>query len=358
MIEVRIEKLRQLMSNNNMDAVLIVGDTNRNYLSGFTGNESFSIITQDKKFFITDSRFTEQAINQVKGYEILDYSKNGPFVDFLSNLIKKNNIKNLGFEEDIISFKTYKLYESKLDCNLIPMNGIVEKIRITKDENELKLIRKAAEIADMAFDHMLKFIKPGMTEREVGIELEFYMKKLGAKGLSFPSIVASGFRSSLPHGEATDKVISEGEFLTLDYGCIYKEYCSDMTRTIVISEPSEKMKEIYDVVLEAQQRALKSYRAKIPACDVDKVARDYISEKGYGNYFRHSLGHGVGREIHESPVVGYRNSTQLEEGMVVTDEPGIYIPDFGGVRIEDLLVINENGVEVLSKSPKHLICIK
>ncbi|AYD40604.1 aminopeptidase P family protein [Clostridium fermenticellae] len=358
MIEERIEKLKKLMLDNSMDAVLIFGDTNRNYLSGFTGNESFSLITQDKKFFITDSRFTEQAANQVIGYEILDYTNNGSFIKLLSDLVEKNNVKNLGFEEDVISYKTYEEYRNGLKCNLVPMNGIIEKIRTIKDNDELKLIRKAAEIADSAFDHIVKFIKPGMTEREIGIELEFYMKKLGAKGLSFPSIVASGVRSSLPHGEATDKVVSEGEFLTMDYGCIYKEYCSDMTRTVVIGKPSDKMVRVYDIVLEAQQRALNAYRANVPACDVDKVARDYISHMGYGKCFGHSLGHGVGRDIHESPVVSYRNSVKLEEGMVVTDEPGIYIPDFGGVRIEDLLVINENGVEVLSRSPKHLICIK
>ena len=358
MFKKRIIKLRESMNKKGIDAVLLVGDANRNYLSGFTGDESFSVITADKAFFITDSRFTEQAKQQVKDYEILEYSKNTTFGDFLADLLNKNNVNKLGFEEDVISFSTYSLYKSKVSCELVPMEGMVEEIRIIKDESELEVLRKAAEIGDKAFDHIIKFIKPGMTEIEIGLELEFFMKKLGATSLSFPSIVASGVRSSLPHGIATEKVVNNGEFLTLDYGCVYEGYCSDMTRTIVIGEPTEKMIEIYNIVLEAQERALKAFKPGVPAIDVDKVARDYITEKGYGSNFGHSLGHGVGRQIHEAPMVGYRNAKELQAGMVVTDEPGIYIPGFGGVRIEDLLLIKEDGIEIMSKSPKQLICIK
>ncbi|MEY7999442.1 M24 family metallopeptidase [Clostridium sp. Mt-5] len=357
MFKKRIAKLRKCMDKKNLDAVLLIGDPNRNYLSGFTGNESFSLITKDEAFFITDSRFTEQASDQVKDYEVLEYSKGISFVDFLSDLINKNNIKKLGFEENIVSYSQYVIYDSKLDCQLVPMEGMIEEIRIVKDKDELKLIEDAAAIADKAFGHMVKFIKAGMTEREIGLELEFQMKKLGASDLSFPSIVASGVRSSLPHGQATEKVINRGEFLTLDFGCIYKEYCSDMTRTVVIGEPSQKMLEIYNIVLEAEQLALKEYKPGVPAIDVDAIARNYIDKKGYGKNFGHSLGHGVGREIHEAPVIGYKNHRKLEAGMVVSDEPGIYIPGFGGVRIEDLLVVTEHGGKALSKSPKNLICI-
>lgn len=353
----RIEKLRKAMDGRNLDAVLLIGDPNRNYLSGFTGNESFSLITQERAFFITDSRFTEQASQQVKDYEVLEYNKGTTFVDFLSVLVKKNNVKKLGFEENIVSYSQYEILNDKLGCELVPMKGMVEEIRIVKDDHELELIGEAAAVADRAFKHMLEFIKAGMTEREVGLELEFYMKKLGASDLSFPSIVASGVRSSLPHGQATEKVINKGEFLTLDFGCVYREYCSDMTRTVVIGKPSEKMVEIYNIVLEAEQLALKAYKPGVPAIEVDAVARNYISKKGYGKNFGHSLGHGVGREIHEAPIIGYRNNRKLESGMVVSDEPGIYIPGFGGVRIEDLLVVTENGGKALSKSPKNLICV-
>ncbi|AND85217.1 M24 family metallopeptidase [Clostridium tyrobutyricum] len=357
MFKGRIEKLREAMNQKGLDGVLLLGDPNRNYLSGFTGNESYSLITKNQAFFITDSRFTQQAKQQVEDYEVLEYSKSGSFVDFLSDLVQETSIKRLGFEENIITYSIYKLYKSKVNCDFIPMHGIVEKIRIIKDDEELKLIKSAAEIADKAFAHMIDYIKPGMTEIQIGLELEFYMKKLGASDLSFPSIVASGVRSSLPHGEATNKVVNRGEFLTLDFGCIYREYCSDMTRTLVIGKPSDKMVEMYSIVLEAQKLALKEYKPGVPAMEVDAVARNYISNRGYGEYFGHSLGHGVGREIHESPVIGYRNKSKLVENMVVTDEPGIYIPDFGGLRIEDLLVVTKDGGKVLSKSPKEMICI-
>ncbi|UZQ50898.1 M24 family metallopeptidase [Clostridium kluyveri] len=357
MFKKRIEKLRKAMRKKDIDGVLLVGDVNRNYLSGFTGNESFSVITCDKAFFITDSRFTEQARQQVKDYEVVEYGRGVSLIDFLNDLLNKIDVKRIGFEENVLSYSQYTLYTNKLQCEFVPMDGIIEKLRTVKDEFEIESIQKAAEIADKAFEHIVKFTKCGMTEREIGLELEFYMKKLGAKELSFPSIVASGIRSSLPHGEATDKIINKGEFLTLDFGCIFNEYCSDMTRTVVIGEPTQKMLKIYNAVLEAQQLALKEYKPGTPAADVDSIARGYIEREGYGKYFGHGLGHGVGRQIHEAPTISFKNKDKLEVGMVVTDEPGIYIPDFGGVRIEDLLVVTEKGGKVLSKASKELICI-
>ena len=358
MYKERIIKLREKMSAKSIDAAFLISDHNRNYLSGFTGSESYSLITMSKAFFVTDSRLIEQAKQQIVGYEYVEYSKNKTLAEFVSELIKENDIKRLGFEENIVSFKDYNNYKEKFKCEFVPLDGIVEELRVIKDDDEINIMKKAANIADMAFDHMVKYIEPGMTEAEIGLELEMFMRKNGASALSFPSIVASGYRSSLPHGEATDKKVSEGEFLTLDYGCVYQGYCSDMTRTLVIGEPSEKMLEIYNVVLEAQKIALKSYKPGIPALEVDKIARDYISAKGYGDFFGHSLGHGVGREIHEAPIIGYGNTSILKTGMVVTDEPGIYLPGFGGVRIEDILVITDGGCEILSKSPKEMICIK
>lgn len=355
MFETRINKLRNIMRKNGMDGVLLVGDYNRNYLSGFTGDESFSVITLDKAIFITDSRFTQQAKEQVKDYEIRQYD--GRFPEFLSKLVDELEIKKLGFEEDIISFSIYSDYKNHVKAELIPMKGIVEEIRIIKDKEEIEKTQKAADIADKAFIHMLNFIKAGMTEREIGLELEFFMRKQGAKSLSFPSIVASGVRSCLPHGEPTNKVVNNGEFLTLDYGCVFEDYCSDMTRTIVIGKPSEKMIEVYNVVLESQLKALEGVKPGAKGVEVDKIARDYIKEKGYGQYFGHGLGHGVGRQIHEAPRLSPLSDTVLKEGMVVTDEPGIYIPNFGGVRIEDLVLVTEDGYKVFSHSKKDLICI-
>ncbi|MHC1721131.1 MAG: M24 family metallopeptidase [Clostridiaceae bacterium] len=353
----RIIKLREKMAAANIDAAFLAGDYNRNYLSGFTGSESYSLITMEKAFFITDSRYFEQAGQQVKDYELIVTEKNKTMAEFISDITVKCKVKNLGFEDDVLSYKCYSEYKSRLKCEFVPLKGIVEELRTIKDSSEIDTMKKAAAIADKAFSHIIEYIKPGMTEREIGLELEIHMKRNGATGLSFPSIVASGARSSLPHGEATDKRISEGEFLTMDFGCIYKEYCSDMTRTIVIGKPTEKMTEIYNIVLEAQQLAAEYFREGAVAVEVDSVARNYIEKHGYGEYFGHGLGHGVGRQIHEAPTVGFRNGRILKAGMVVTNEPGIYLPGFGGVRIEDILIITKEGSEVMSKSPKNLICI-
>lgn len=349
----RINKLRASMAKKSIDGVLLIGDPNRNYLSGFTGDESFSIITKDNAIYITDSRYTEQAKMQVKDYSIVQYK--GNIVGFLADLITELKIQNLGFEEDVVTFSQYSSFKEKFNCELTPLDGMVENIRVIKNEAEIASIKKAAEIADNAFEHMRKFIKVGMTELEIALELEFFMKKQGAKFLSFPSIVASGYRSSLPHGEPTNKVVQNGEFLTLDYGCVFEEYCSDMTRTFVIGQPDEKMLEVYNTVLEAQLLALEAIKPGVKASLIDKIARDYITKKGYGDYFGHGLGHGVGREIHEAPSVNSKSEIILSAGMVITDEPGIYLPNFGGVRIEDLVVVTENGCETLSKSNKQLI---
>ena len=351
----RIEKLREQMKDKNLDGALIIGNPNRNYLSGFKNDESFSLITLKEAFFITDSRYTEQAKKEVEDYEIVEYK--GKFPDFLADFLKGKSIGSLGFEEDVVTVSLYNELSNKLNIELVPLKGMVENLRIIKDTAEIESIRKAAAIADNAFLHMLKFIKEGMTEREIGLELEYTMKKLGAKDVSFTTIVASGKRSSLPHGAATDKKLEKGDFLTLDFGCIYEDYCSDMTRTVVIGEANEKMTEVYETVLTAQEMALKEIKAGVLARDIDKIARDFIESKGYGKYFGHGLGHGVGREIHEAPRLNPTTSAVLQEGMIVTDEPGIYIEDFGGVRIEDLILVTKDGKEVLSKSPKNLICI-
>lgn len=354
MIEKRLEKFLSKFESLGIDGAFVFKDENRNYLSGFTGDDSFLFITKEKSYFITDSRYTEQAQNEVVGFEVVEYKP--PIHDFVSSLVEKHNVKRLGVEEDKLSFSDYIIYKEKLNgVELVQLEQTIEKIRMIKDAEEIKLIETAASIADKAFEHILGFIKVGMTEIEVALELEFFMKKLGASALSFPTIVASGNRSSLPHGTASEKVINEGDFITLDFGCVYKGYCSDMTRTIVLGKANEKQKEIYNTVLEANEAALKAVKPGISCAALDKIARDIIVERGYGERFGHGLGHGVGREVHELPYVNARSKFDLEPGMVITDEPGIYIPGFGGVRIEELVLVTEDGYRVLSKSPKHLI---
>lgn len=352
----RVQALRQQMKEKNIGAVLLTSDVNRNYMTGFTGDESFTIITDNKALFITDSRYMEQAKQQVEGYEILEYKID--IVAFIADIINVEKIERLAFEDTYITYDNYKKYKENFKCELVPLEGIIENFRILKDELEIEKIRKAASIADKAFEHIQSFIKPGVSERDISIELEFFMKKQGASALSFPSIVASGVRSALPHGAATDKLLKEGEFLTLDFGCVYEEYCSDMTRTVVVGKPNDKMLDIYNTVLKAQEAALCAIKPEVSCFDVDKIARDIIKECGYGEYFGHGLGHGVGRIVHESPRLSPKSKEILKAGMIVTDEPGIYLPDFGGVRIEDLVLVTKDGYEVLSKSPKELICIE
>ncbi|KMT21336.1 M24 family metallopeptidase [Clostridium cylindrosporum] len=354
MIAKRLENFRKKLIESSIDAALISNDYNRNYLSGFTGDESYILITDSKAYFITDSRFTQQAREEVKDYEVLEYKHS--VESCIKDILIKNNIAILGIEEGYVTLKKYEGYrENFTNVEIVKLESLIENLRIIKDESEIELISKAANIADKAFEYILSFIKEGISELDVAIELELYMKKLGASSLSFPTIVASGERSSLPHGVATDKLIRNGDFVTLDFGCVYKGYCSDMTRTVVVGKATEEQKKIYNLVLKANEEALKCAKPGVKCSELDKVARDIIIKGGYGEKFGHGLGHGVGREIHESPRVSPKGTHTLEPGMVITDEPGIYIEGTGGVRIEDLLVITQDGCRVLSKSPKSLI---
>jgi Xaa-Pro aminopeptidase len=350
----RVDYLRLLMSEAKLDGVLAYSAENRRYLSGFTGSTGFTVIGRNIAWFITDFRYKEQAANQCENYEVVIQSNN--LIEMLAQAFNKDGIKRLGIEEDFMTVGFYKeIIKAFPGIELIPASGIFARLRIMKDESEIENIRKAANIADEAFKHMLEYIKPGLRETEVSLELEYFMKKKGASGTSFDSVVASGVRSSLPHGIASEKIIEKGEFLTLDFGCVYNGYCSDMTRTVFIGKATEKHRKIYDIVLKAQVEALKGIKPGVTGKSVDRIARDIITKEGYGEYFGHGLGHGVGLAVHEEPRLSILGETILEAGMIVTDEPGIYIPEFGGVRIEDLVLVTEKGAEALSKSPKELI---
>ncbi|NLN48429.1 MAG: aminopeptidase P family protein [Clostridiales bacterium] len=350
----RIERIRGIFNSLGADGIFIYSSANRRYLSGFTGSTGYVIISNEDMGFVTDFRYTNQAKDQCKGFEILE-NKN-PVEDFIADMIMKYNITKLAYEDSYMTVSFFNKLKDKLKgVEFIPLDKNEGNIRIIKDREELDCIEKAASIADKAFGHILGYIKPGMTENDVALEMEFFMRKNGASKLSFDSIVASGVRSSLPHGAPTDKIINSGDLLTLDYGCVYNGYCSDMTRTFVVGKASERQKEIYDVVLKAQTEALLHIKAGVLGKDVDRVARDIINDAGYGDFFGHGLGHGVGLMVHEEPRLSLLGETSLEVNMVVTDEPGIYIPDFGGVRIEDLVVVGEDGPIILSKSTKEFI---
>lgn len=351
----RVEKLRTEMEKEGLAALLVTSPYNLRYLTGFTGTTGLAVITLNKAFFITDFRYTEQAAKQCAGFEVV--KNTGPIFEEVAHLVEQENLPNLGFEETQITFSEYSYLEEIVDTALIPVSDMIETLREIKDEEEIATIRKACEISDAAFTHILTFIKPGMTEIQVANELDFHMRSLGASGVSFETIVASGLRSAMPHGVASDKVIESGDFVTLDFGCYYNGYVSDMTRTISVGEPSEKLKEIYQVVLEAQLKVIEAAKAGVTGVELDAVARDHIASKGYGEAFGHSTGHGIGLEIHERPNVSRVSEQAFVPGNVITDEPGIYLPGIGGVRIEDDLLITENGCEVLVHSPKELIIL-
>ncbi|WP_334071693.1 M24 family metallopeptidase [Paenibacillus sp. A14] len=352
----RVEGLRKVMEREQLEALWVTNAFNRRYLTGFTGSSGYVLVTRQKAFLLTDFRYMTQAAEQSPGFEIVQH---GPsVVDNLKELLSAEGIKELGFEETNMVFSTYRALEGDLQpCKLVPVGGLVEELRLYKDDDELELMKQAADLADRTYLHMLEVLKPGVTEWDMALELETFMRKQGAAGTSFDTIVASGERSALPHGVASSRVIQRNEFVTMDFGAYMNGYCSDITRTVFIGEPTAKHREIYDIVLEAQMHTLEFLRPGMTGREADALARDIITRYGYGDQFGHSTGHGLGMEVHEEPRVSKLSDTILRPGMVVTVEPGIYIPGFGGVRIEDDVVITENGAKRLTESTKEFMML-
>jgi Xaa-Pro aminopeptidase len=351
----KLEKLRSEFSAAGIDGLLITSPYNRRYIANFTGSAGAVLLSDNQAQFITDFRYIEQATKQCQGFEIVKHSGSIPVE--VAEQAKKLGIKKLGFEEEYLTFATFKTYEKAIDGELVPVSGLIEKLRLIKNDAEIKILKEAADIADAAFKHIIEFIRPGKTELEVSNELEFFMRKAGATSSSFDTIVASGLRSALPHGVATDKVIEKGDIVTLDYGAYYKGFVSDITRTVAVGEPDAKLKEIYNIVLESQYIGMEGIKPGMTGKEADALTRDYISEKGYGEYFGHSTGHGIGLEVHEGPALSSRSNVVLKPGMIVTCEPGIYVPGLGGVRIEDDTMITADGNEALTHSTKDLIIL-
>lgn len=351
----RVKNVQNKLADFGIDALLVTNMYNVRYLANFTGTTGLVVITKEKAYFVTDFRYTEQAAEQAKGFEIV--KNEGLIFEEVARIVKEDGINKIGFEEENITFSTYKTIDELIKCDLVPVTGLVEKLREVKSEEEIATIRKAVQIAEKAYDYILGFVKPGVTEIQVANELDFYMRKEGASGVSFDTIVASGVRSAMPHGVASEKVIEEGDMVTIDFGCYYQGYVSDMTRTFAVGDPGEQLKEIYEIVYQANKKVNEVAKAGITGAELDAVARDYITEHGYGDKFGHTTGHGIGLEVHEGPALSYRNENKLVVNNVVTNEPGIYIPGLGGVRIEDDLVIKENGNEILMTTPKELIIL-
>lgn len=353
---IRVAGLRKAMEDRGIEAVWITGDVNRRYLTGFTGSSGYVLVTRQKAFLLTDFRYMTQAAEQAAGFEVVEHGAS--VNESLKQLLAEEGIDRLGFEEDKVVFSQYRAYERDLKpVELVPVKELVEELRQFKDEDELKLMKEAADLADKTFLHMLEILKPGVSEWDMALELETFMRKNGASGPSFDTIIASGERSAMPHGVASEKILGRDEFVTMDFGALMNGYCSDITRTVFLGQPSAKHREIYDIVLEAQMHTLEFLRPGMTGREGDALARDIITKYGYGEQFGHSTGHGLGMEVHESPRVSKLGDTVLQPGMVVTVEPGIYIPGFGGVRIEDDVVITENGVKRLTESTKEFIIL-
>lgn len=350
---IKLQKLRRALAEKQLDALLIASPINRRYISGFTGTAGAVIISLDDARFITDFRYTEQAGSEAKGFKVVEH-KQGLELEIKQQL-NEMNVKRLGFEKDHTTYAQYEIYKQLFEAELLPVSGLVENIRIIKTSEELDIMKKAAKIADDAFTHIQSYIKPGVKEIDISNELEFFMRRAGAVSSSFDIIVASGYRSALPHGVASEKEIQSGELVTLDYGALYNGYCSDITRTVAVGEVSEELRNIYDIVLEANLRGVKEIKPGMTGKEADTITRNYITEKNYGEYFGHSTGHGLGMEVHEAPVLSQRSDQKLEPGMVVTVEPGIYVAGIGGCRIEDDIVITETGNERLTESTKEFI---
>lgn len=357
-MKVRLEKLRTILATKGADACIISGRPNTIYLSGFTGTTSFLLVGLNHAWLIVDFRYTIQARAQVSDdIEVVEIKES--FYSTIDGILKQNSLKIIGFEGKTLTYEEHEKFKDKLiNANsFINMEGTVDQIRMKKDSYEVEQLQQAALLGDKVFDHIISFIKPGMKETEVSTELEYTMKKLGAKGPSFESIVAAGHRSAMCHGTATDNIIKQGDAVVLDFGVIFHNYCSDMTRTIFIGEPNDELKKIYNIVLEAQKTALEGIVAGMSGNKADKLARDIISKAGYGDTFGHSLGHGIGIEIHEDPRLSTKSLDVLENGMVFSVEPGVYVEGLGGVRIEDMVILEGGKLRNFTTSPKHMIIV-
>ena len=347
------------LETHGVDGLIVTSEPNVRYLSGFTGSESFLFLSRTARVFITDSRYIEQAEDECAGFDVVRYRHPYPeFETVLAGLAAKHGVCSLGFEKNSIMFSLYhRLANSGLEAQLVPTAGIVEALRYVKDDCEIQLIAKAARIADEAFHHILEIVEGGIEEKDIEIELDYFMKKAGAAAAGFPTIVASGPRSSLPHAVPSRRKIEYGDFVTMDFGAMYGGYRSDMTRTIVMGRANDTQREIYETVKRAQAEGCSQIRAGVAGTEPDRAARDVIKGAGFGDFFGHGVGHGLGLEIHEEPFMSPKCERTLSAGSVVTVEPGIYLPRWGGVRIEDTVVVKEDGCEVLTLSPKELIAL-
>lgn len=344
----RLARLFASFSKYDIDALLVSSWPNVSYLSGFKGTESWLFVSSKGNYFITDSRYSEQAESEAPGFKLILRDKK-PLTQVVEDLASLHQFKKIGFEEAIVTHLFYQALHKRLGKRLIGTQGLVEKLRLIKDSDEVKLIQKAADFAVKGFHYIKKAVRPGMTEREAQAKLEYFTKSIGSERPAFDLILAAGPRASMPHCQSNSTKIKNNNLLLVDMGCVYEGYHSDLTRPVFLGKMSALHRKIYDIVWKAQRLGIEKARPGVKAAEVDTACRNYIKEMGYGNHFGHSTGHGVGLEVHEDPGVSSRSETILKPGMVITVEPGIYLPGKFGVRIEDMVLITEAGNRVITK---------
>ena len=352
----RVKKVQKKFEGLKLDGFLVTHLPNVSYLSGFSGSNGLCIITRDRKIFLTDFRYREQSHQQVKGMEI-GIAKDSLFEELSRGKLFRG-LRRVGIEGNYLPYSEYKRLKKVFPgVTFVPTADVVESISAVKDEGEIESIKKAASISDKVFQKVLEIVRPDIRELEISAEISFYHKSYGAEKDAFETIVASGPRGALPHGIASDRKIRKGDFVTLDFGCVYHGYCCDITRTVAVGKPAKKLREIYSIVHDTQMRAIEAAKSGMLAKDLDAVARNSIARSGYGKYFGHSLGHGIGLQVHEPPRISWLSSYELQAGNVITIEPGIYLPGIGGVRIEDDIVVTNGTCTVLNKAPKELLVL-
>ncbi|MBS6349783.1 MAG: aminopeptidase P family protein [Oscillospiraceae bacterium] len=353
-----LSQIADKLSQYDLDAMLIVSEPGERYAVGFQG-EGYVLVTQEGSQYSTDGRYIEAAQKQVTGAEVVLTSRERSHLALARDFLAARGLKRVGFESAAVSVAQHRRWQESFlkGCELIPAQELLDGLRASKDEEEIAAMLQAQKITDAAFGEILNYIRPGLTEQEVAARLVYELLRRGARKVSFDPIVAAGANGSMPHAVPGETVIQKGMFVTMDFGCVYDGYCSDMTRTVAVGQPTQEMERVYETVLAAQKAGIAAARAGMPGRELDAAARKVIEEAGYGDYFTHSFGHSLGLEIHESPNASPSETRPLPVGTVISAEPGIYLPGRFGVRIEDVLVLEEGGCRDIAQSPKNLIVL-
>ncbi|MDE7244638.1 MAG: Xaa-Pro peptidase family protein [Oscillospiraceae bacterium] len=357
----RFQKIAERLAASNLDAMLIVSPSNRFYAAGFASSAGTAVVTSGGSYFFVDSRYIEAAKRTIQDAEIRmpPAAKADSVLEMTREVLEKHHVKRLGFEENFVTVKRYGQWKNAFPfCELVPAAQLLTGLRAVKEETELESMVKAQRIAEKALTEVLNFIRPGRTEKEISAYLQYQMLLHGAEKMSFEPIVVGGPNSSMPHGVPTERPVSDGDFLTMDFGCVYEGYCSDMTRTVAVGHVTEEMERVYQTVLQAQLAGIAAARGGVTGKSVHEAGAKVIADAGYGAYFGHGFGHGLGIDVHEEPRFSPLNEKPVPAGAVLSAEPGIYLPGRFGVRIEDAVIVGETESRSIMEAPKELLILQ